>query len=203
MRRTCGISMLALLLALPGAAAAQVAWDSPLLIPPQPQPGYGLYLMDVSGGGVGVLGTWRAPGWNFDVRAGLADARRNDVGVLGGVTFNGAIARSDEQFPLDVDWVFGAGIGVNPDARLSFPLGLTLGHTFPSESATFTPYATPRVVLDAFLGRPAPPPDVDRNDVNLRFAVDLGLDLRFDPGWLVRFGATVGDREAVAIGIVF
>jgi hypothetical protein len=33
--------------------------------------------------------------------------------------------------------------------------------------------------------------------------VDLGLDLRFTPQFLIRFGGTIGDRDGVAIGLVF
>jgi hypothetical protein len=45
--------------------------------------------------------------------------------------------------------------------------------------------------------------EADGDNTNLDLAVDLGLDLRFSPNFTVRFGATLGDREAVAIGLVF
>ena len=191
----------AVLLLAPAAAHAQVAWDTPLLVAPREPAGWGLYLAETSGGGVGVIGTWRSPAWNFGVRAGLADAR-NDVGILVGMDFEGALVNESPDFPMDVDYMFGAGIGTGDGARISLPAGIILGHTFPAEGATFTPYVSPRVVLDAFLNRDTNPED--ESDAKLGFAVDLGLDLRLAAtGFLIRFGATIGDRDGVALGLVF
>ncbi|MBI4540499.1 MAG: hypothetical protein HY704_13445 [Gemmatimonadetes bacterium] len=52
--------------------------------------------------------------------------------------------------------------------------------------------------LDGRLGRDAPADELD-----LALSVDLGVDVTFVPRLTVRFGATFGDREALAIGIVF
>ena len=41
------------------------------------------------------------------------------------------------------------------------------------------------------------------DDLDLELAVDLGLDLRLTSQFLIRFGGTVGDRDGVAIGLVF
>jgi hypothetical protein len=191
------------ILVVPGAVRAQMAWDSPLLMPPRVGDGLGIHLIDVHAGGLGALLTWRAPRWNFGVRAGLADGGRDDIGLIGGIDVNGSLARESADFPLDVDWVFGAGIGIDDGARISLPLGLSLGHSFRGGDVTFLPYATPRVVLDAFLNDDDDEPRGDGDDVNLVFAVDLGLDMRFSPNFLLRFGVTLGDREAVALGLVF
>lgn len=181
----------------PSAVAAQVAWDSPMLMPPAAAPGFGIFLLGPAGGDLGVLGTYRAPSWNFGIRGGIAEeSGQDDIAILAGFDFNGALTRSSTEFPLDFDWVLGAGFSVGDDFLLSFPLGLTAGHSFRAEDVIFTPYGTPRVVLDAFFG--------DNDDrVDLDFALDLGLDLRFTPELAVRFGGTIGDRSAVAIGLVF
>ncbi len=187
--------------AVPGAVLAQPAWDSPILVPPGVDEGLGILIMEAHAGGVGALLTWRAPAWNFGIRAGLVDGARDDIGLIAGIDVGGQLTRSTTEFPLDIDWVFGAGLGVDDGARVSLPLGLSIGHTFRGDDVTFLPYAGPRVVLDAFIG------DDDRHrgndDVRLGVAVDLGLDLRVTPGFLIRFAATVGDREAVALGLVF
>lgn len=168
-----------------------------MLMPPAVAPGFGIFLLGPAGGDLGVLGTYRAPSWNFGIRGGIAEeSDRDDIAFLAGLDLNGALTRSSTEFPLDVDWVLGAGFSVGDDFLLSFPLGLTVGHTFPDEDVQFTPYATPRVVLDAFFGD-----DDDR--VDLDFALDLGLDLRFTSDLVVRFGGTIADRSAVAIGLVF
>lgn len=191
------------LLVLPASAQAQIAWDTPLLVAPREAPGWGLYVADVSGGGVGVIGTWRSPQWNFGLRGGIAETVDDDVGVLFGLDFEGDIVRESPEFPFDVDYVLGAGIGTGDGARISAPLGLILGHTFPADGATFTPYVSPRVVLDLFLGQDTPAGE-DSSDADLDLAVDLGLDLRIGASdFLIRFGGTLGDREGVAIGVVF
>ncbi len=183
----------------PAAAQGQVAWDSPFLTPPRAPSGFGLYLIDPAGGDLGVMAAWRSPSLNFGIRGGIAEDNTpgDDLAFFGGVDFDGAITRATADFPLDVDWVAGIGLGIGDDALISVPVGLSLGHAFRGDGVVFTPYVTPRVVLDAFIG------DGDgSDDVDLDLAFDLGLDLRFTRTFGVRFGATLGDREAVAIGVL-
>jgi hypothetical protein len=59
---------------------------------------------------------------------------------------------------------------------------------------------SPRVVLDLLFGGDGPEDDTD---ADLELAVDIGLDLRLSQDFLIRFGGTLGDREGVAIGVVF
>jgi hypothetical protein len=199
MRKWWGVLVGSALAIAPGSARAQLAWDSPMLMPPQVGEGIGVFLMDAAYGRLGVMGTYHSDLWNFGARAGLAEGRSGDLGLFGGIDFHGLITRSTDEFPLDIDWVFGAGLGIDHGVLVSLPLGLTVGHTFPTQDATFLPYITPRVILDGCI-------DCDRfsddDNVDLDFAVDVGLDLRFDPRFLIRFGVTV-NREAVAIGVVF
>lgn len=204
MKKFCVTLLAAVGLALPVGASAQAAWDSPLLLPPRPQPGLGIFLADMSGAGLGVLGTWRSSTYNYGLRFGLAEGSGDeDLSVFGGVDYLGPINTATSDFPLDVDWVFGAGMGIGDGVILSVPLGLTLGFSFQGEDARFIPYFTPRVVMDALFGR-----DDRDSDLDLGLAVDLGLDLRFMRGGplagrSIRFGATLGDRDALAVGIVF
>jgi hypothetical protein len=192
--------LLAAIALAPAAGSAQIAWDSPWLLPPRAADGLGVFLIDAAGGELGVLGMWRSPSYNFGIRAGLAEAAGNDLGVFGGLDFSGELTRSTQEFPLDIDWLVGIGVGVVNGALISAPLGLTLGHQFEGNGVGFLPFISPRVVLDACLdcGRRA-----DDNDLNLDFAADIGLDLRVARSFIVRFGATLGDREGVAIGLFF
>jgi hypothetical protein len=185
-----------LVLATASSTAAQIRWDSPFLVPPRPSQGVGIYLVDVAGGGIGALVTWIPTQTSWGLRVGIADAPRDKVGIYGGADVSGAITRSNREFPFDMDWVFGIGASFANYTVLSVPVGLTLGHTFTGQGATFTPYLTPRLVLDALFDAPG-------DDVELDFTVDLGFDLRLRSNWLVRFGATLSDRGAIAIGIVF
>jgi hypothetical protein len=203
MKKLCTTVLLAAALVLPAGASAQTAWDSPLLLPPRPQPGLGIYLADMHAGGLGVLGAWRSSTWNYGLRFGLSEGSGDeDVAVFGGVDYTGLINTATSDFPLDVDWLFGAGAGISDGVRFSVPLGLTLGVSFQGEDARFVPFMTPRVVLDAFFGN-----DVRGNDLDLDLAVDVGLDLRLMRGPLagksIRFAASLGDRDALAAGVVF
>jgi len=196
-----GLLVFAAVLALNASgASAQVAWDSPFLMPPRPTPGLGVFLMDVAGGDIGAMFTWQPTARSLGFRLGIAEQRDDDIAIFGGADVSGAITRATRDFPLDVDWVFGIGGSIGDDFLLSVPAGISLGHTFPAEGARFTPYLTPRVVLDAWFGDDAPGDD---DDVSLDLAVDIGLDLQFQGNWKIRFGGTIGDRDAVAIGIVF
>jgi hypothetical protein len=203
MKKTCLI--VAILMAAPPGVRAQTAWDAPLLLPPQPAPGVGVYLTDMHSGGLGVLGTWRSSTWNYGLRLGISDGGSNDdLAVFGGVDYNGPINFASSDFPLDLDWVLGAGLGISDGVRLSVPLGLTAGLSFQSEGARFVPYLTPRVILDARFGRE------DRDsDLDLDVALDIGLDVRLMGGTgplagrTIRFGASLGDRDALGIGIIF
>jgi hypothetical protein len=187
-----------MLLAAASSAQAQVKWDSPFLVPPRPSPGVGIYLVDLDGpgAGVGALVTWQPTPTSWGFRGGIVESRFDDLAAVLGADVSGAITRSSTDMPLDIDWVFGVGLGIDDDVVVSLPVGVTLGHSFSGEGAVFTPYVTPRVILDAWFGEPD-------ETLDLAFAVDLGLDLRLRGNWTIRFGGSIGNREAIAIGLVF
>lgn len=193
---------LALFCAL-GAASesrAQVVWDSPTLLPPRAGPGIGIYLVDVHRGGLGVLGTWRGTPLGMGLRFGVAEGPGDDgVAILGGLDYMASLVRVSPDFPLDLSWLVGVGIGHADYTVLSVPFGLTIGRTFTAPEVSFTPYLTPKVIVDAHLGRG---PN-DDNDMELEFDLDLGIDVAFQPGWAIRFGAGLGSRSGIGIGIVF
>jgi hypothetical protein len=194
-----GLAML--LLAAP--AKGQVAWDGPLMVAPNSPAGWGVYLVDPGpgpGDGIGILSTWRgdsAPA-GLGYRVGLAEGRRGGLSVYGGVDASGFLVRESPDFPLDVLWVTGAGLGVGHDVLLSFPLGASIGRDFETDGVWFNPYMTPRVVLDAWFGGDRP-----SDELSLGLAVDLGIDMAFDPGWAIRFAGSLGDRRGLAIGMSF
>ncbi len=199
MGMTAGLALL--LLASP--AKAQVAWDGPLMVAPNSPAGWGVYLVDPGpgpGDGIGVLSTWRgstAPA-GLGYRLGLAEGRGGGLSLYGGVDVSGYLVRHSNDFPLDVLWVGGAGLGVGDDVLLSFPLGASIGRDFEADGVWFNPYLTPRVVLDAWFGSGR-----QSDDLDLGVAVDLGLDMAFDPGWAIRFAGSLGDRRGLAIGMSF
>lgn len=197
---TLALVLLALpLIASPGRA--QVGWESPFMVPPAAPRGTGIYLTETSpGGGLGVLGTYRAAdapaGLGF--RLGLAEDFSDDLAILGGVDFSGYLVRESADFPMDLVWNGGLGASVGDYALLSFPLGMTFGKIFTADGMRFNPYLGPRLILDARMGDAAPGDALD-----LGLVVDLGVDISFDPRWALRVGATAGDRDALAVGAVF
>jgi hypothetical protein len=196
--RTVSTTIAAGLLCLPVSLAGQVPWDSPLLVGPSTPGGWGVYLSDpTEGAGIGVFTTWR-PGERFGFRIGIAEDHSEDLAVFGGVDATGALLRVSEDFPLDLNWVAGGGFGVGDFSVVSFPLGASIGRELLADNVRFVPYLTPRVILDAYLGDDPP-----RDALDLEFAVDVGFDLAFESGWTIRFGGSLGDREALAIGINF
>jgi hypothetical protein len=182
-------------------AQAQVAWEAPMFASPRPPVGFGIHLGDVAGGNLGLIGTWRgarAPS-GLEFRFGIAEGGPGDDDISGllGASITGLLARESGDMPFDISWVAGAGVGFGDWALITIPFGLSLGHTFSGDGITITPYVTPRLHLDAAIGN-----DVG-DDTDLGLAADIGFDLALRRGWMLRFGATLGDHEAFAVGIVF
>jgi hypothetical protein len=178
-------------------AAAQVHWESPLALPPRDEPGVGVYLIDASRGGIGVMGIWRtgqAP--SIGLRGGIAEDRpAGGVAAFFGADVAGTLVSQTVEFPLGIDWVLGAGASAGNRVRVDIPLGITLGHRFAAENVRFLPYLSPRVVVGGDFG--------GGGQLGLDFAIDLGVDIGFQPTWTIRFAGTFGDRSALGIGIVF
>lgn len=198
MRFRLAAVLLGFVLLTAAPASAQV-WDSPMLAPPAPEMGYGFYLFEPAGADLGLLGTWRSPATrNVRVRFGLADGHGDNVAVVFGGDYSSLLRGPTPDFPLQVGWVIGAGLAFADDLAFSAPFGATFGVPLDLEDLRLIPYVTPRVVFDAFFDD-----NEASDDTNLDFAFDLGLDARIGPTWGMRFGATIGDREAIAIGVVF
>ncbi len=191
-----GMAAVVAVLASAGGLQAQVAWDSPMLLAPGSPGGWGIHVMEpYPGDNLGVMGTYRsrpAPvGYGF--RVGLANDPSKDLAVFGGVDVSGHLLLPTAERPFGVLWLAGAGLGIGHDVLVSLPLGLSVGADIHSQDVLFRPYVSPRIVLDIASG----PGD----NTHLGLSADLGLDLAFDPHWVIRFGATVGDRDALSIGI--
>jgi hypothetical protein len=181
---------------LPRPAAGQVAWDVPSLVAPGAPSGLSVLLLDAyPSDELGVLATWRtspAPvGIGF--RGGLADQANGDLAGLFGLDVSGPVASLEGAGDPTVIWWAGAGLGVGDELLLSFPLGLVFGWRGTNSDVTFRPYAGAHLTLDVVTG----PGD----DLDLGASIDLGLDLGFRSGFMVRFGASVGDRDALAVGV--
>lgn len=177
-------------------ARAQVAWDTPMFVAPSTPTGWGLYLVDPApGDGIGFMGTWRSSS-DIGYRLGLAEGFGGDLAVFGGIDVSANLLQADADFPLDMDWVAGVGAGVGDYVLFSVPLGLTMGRLLQAETLTLNPYFAPRLVMDAAIGD-APGGD----DLDLSFALDVGVDVSPAASWTIRFAGSLGDREALGIGV--
>lgn len=185
-----------LALLIPTGTRAQVVWDVPSMLHPGAPAGLSVLLMEAHpGDGLGALAVWRetsAPvGLGF--RAGLAEELDDDVAATFGIDVSGALAGPEGPGEPQIMWWTGAGLGVGDEVAVSLPLGLVVGWQAQEEGISFMPYLGAHLALDAVTG----PGD----DLDLDGAVDLGLDLDFDRSLTVRFGAAVGDRDALAVGV--
>lgn len=190
-----------------GPLAAQVQWDAPLMVAPGSPSGIGIFLIEPMGpdledvpgvddDGFGVVGSWRAssaPGVGF--RVGLARDPFDEVAALGGIDLSGTLLAPTEEIPVGFIWAVGAGLSIGDEVLASFPAAISAGIDVTTEGLFFRPYVTPRVDLNVWSG----PGD----ELDLSVAVDLGLDLSIAPEWMIRFAASLGDGEAIAIGLQF
>lgn len=177
-------------------AAAQTAWDAPALISHVVPAGPSLFLLSPAGGNIGGLFTLRHEAGPVGVgyRVSIADQNNDDgLAVAGGVDISGFLSRGVEDAPLDVLWWSGFGVGVGNATVFSVPLGAMVGWSGTGDGVTFNPYAGAHATLDIT--------NVDGDEISLGASFDLGIDLVLPSGWIVRFGGTVGDREAFAIGV--
>ena len=195
MRRTLAVAAITAALAAP--VFGQTAWDSPALISPVAPAGVSVFLIDAAGGELGGLATFRhdAGPVGLGYRLALVDQSGVDSGIAvsGGVDVSGFLSRAVEGSEVDVVWWSGGGVGIGDETVVTFPVGLVVGWSGSGGDVVLSPYGGGHVSLDIST--------IDNNTVDLSGVVDLGLDLAFASGWLIRFGATFGDRDALAIGV--
>lgn len=186
----------ALALLIPGRAGAQGRWDAPSFMRPGAPAGLTLALTDTDpGAGLGVMALWRnaaAPG-GLGFRAGIVEAPIDDVAGLLGLDVSGSLSGPMELGAPEVIWWTGVGVTLDDDVSAALPLGLALGWTARDDGVALMPYAGAHAVLDV---RSGPGDDLDLDGV-----LDLGVDVAFGRGWVLRFGAALGGRDAVGLGI--
>ncbi|MCH1571731.1 MAG: hypothetical protein L7S64_10335 [Longimicrobiales bacterium] len=180
----------------PTSAAAQTAWDAPPLISHVVPAGVSLFLLSPSGGDLGGLVTFRheAGPVGMGYRLSVTDENASDdLAIAAGVDISGFLARGVEGTPIDVMWWSGAGLGWGEDTVVSLPLGAVVGWSGQGGDVILSPYGGGHITLDIS--------DVSDDNVSLNGSFDFGLDVVLSSGWLVRFGGSIGDRDALAIGV--
>lgn len=180
----------------PASAAAQTAWDAPPMISHVVPAGVSLFLLSPSGGDLGGLVTFRheAGPVGMGYRLSVTDENASDdLAIAAGVDISGFLARGVEGTPIDVMWWSGAGLGWGEDTVVSLPLGAVVGWSGQGGDVILSPYGGGHITLDLS--------DVTDDNVGLEGSFDFGLDVVLSSGWLVRFGGSIGDRDALAIGV--
>ena len=194
MRRSFVTIPFLVLLAVP--VSGQVAFDGPPLIGPASPNGLAIYLTNSDpGDGVGALATWRQSRGRVDVgyRASIGEGADGDLALGGGIDFSGVLSRGLEGTDIDVLWWTGAGVGIGDDVIVSVPLGIVAGWTGEGDDVVFSPYLGGHIALDFT--------SIDGDELVLDASLDLGVDLALTSGWVVRFGLSMGGRDALAVGI--
>jgi hypothetical protein len=181
---------------LASPVAGQIAWDSPALISPAVPSGVSLFLINPAGGDIGGLFTFRhaAGPVGLGYRAGFAqESGSGDFAVSGGIDVAGVLARGVEGSEVDVIWWTGGGVGVGSESLFTAPLGIMVGWTGSGGDVVLSPYGGAHIVFDLT--------SRDGDSVNFDGVIDLGLDVVLNSGWMVRVGASLGDRESLALGL--
>jgi hypothetical protein len=197
MRRAILVGLLSLF--APAAASAQVippVWDAPALMRPGAPSGLSLFVVEpASRGDLGALAYWRsaAAPTGLGFRGGIVEDAAGDAAGIVGIDVSGTLATATGTGQPEFLWWTGAGLGFGDEVIASFPLGLSVGWTLSDEGVTFSPNLGGHVALDVKSG----PGD----DLDLNGTVDLGIDVGFQSGFMVRFGAAVADRDAFGIGL--
>ena len=194
MRRLLSALTLVILVAPP--VSAQIAWDGPPLIGPASPTGLALFLTSPEpGDGIGALATWRQQRGTVQLgyRAVVGEGVRGEFAVGAGIDIAGVLTSGVEDADVDVLWWSGVGAGVGDDLMISVPVGIVVGWTGSGDEVVLSPYAGGHVVLDVTT--------IDGDAVSLDGSFDVGLDLVLASDWVIRAGASIGWRSALALGL--
>jgi hypothetical protein len=182
---------------VPGHARAQLSWDEPSLIGPYAPQGLSVFLLDPDpGDNLGALVHWRhdSASLGLGYRAGIARDATGVLAGLAGVDVSGILAHAVEDADIQVLWWTGIGAGLGNNLTVSVPLGLAAGWRGLGDENVFAPYAGAHVSLDMSTREGG-------GVVSMRPSLDIGLDLTLVSGFLVRVGASVGERSSLAMGL--
>ncbi len=83
---------------------------------------------------------------------------------------------------------------------VTLPMGVSAGRSWTSGAVWLAPYVSLGLALDLALGGEAP-----EDEFTVSPASDVGLDFALDPArrMIVRVAMSLGDRQALAVGLSF
>jgi hypothetical protein len=133
---------------------------------------------------------------DFNIRGGFEDLNGpGGTRILLGGDFRTQVLSYSESLPIDASLTVGLGanVGDGPDAYY-LPVGVSVGRRFDLEGSntTFVPYAHP-VIVPIFGG----------GNSDVKFALGLGVDVRFSHDLAVRVSGGIGDIEGVGVSLTY
>lgn len=203
--RRIAFALLGLLVAVPTSARAQFAWETPRMLGPDTPGGFAVHWLQAEtlpGDDQGVMVIWQPPGLPEGVflRGGAGTGAGDETAGFGSIDVRTRITNAREGQPLDIAWIAGAGVGVGETLLFTVPVGLTAGRSWASGSVWFSPYMGIGAAMDY---RRSLDDDIDIDDeFDVYPSADIGVDLSLDPArrLILRVGASLGDRQAIALG---
>ncbi len=187
----------------PSGAAAQILWDAPRMIGPESPGGVGFYWLraeslPMDGDAVYATRPAHGKGGAATPRGGLGEGATDELAGFGGIDVRALLARHSPSQPLDIGWNAGVGGSYGEYLVVSVPVGLSAGRSWSSGSVWFAPYVGLGAVLDYRRGEEAPD-----DEFAVEANAEVGLDLAFDAGrrFVLRAAASLGDRQAVSVGL--
>lgn len=198
------LGLAALTLGAP-SAHGQIPWESPMLLSPGAPGGVSLHFVrfDYSiENSLGAVATFRpqsgvgGTGYRVAVAEGNLD---HELAFAGGLDWSGMLQERNRDFPVDLMWFAGLGAGYADYLTVSVPFGIAFGRTLEGRAAWFSPYMSTRAVVEQGFGDSAPPDE----GVSVGIAVDVGADVALGSqrGFILRLGASLGDRQTLVAGV--
>ncbi len=163
----------------------------------------GATISDPGGSGWGLEGFYGYghENWDIGLRGGFLDTP-GSTKVLAGVSARTRVLQSSESIPLDGALTLGAGLRFNDGTYAFIPIGISLGRRVLLENSdvTFVPYVHP-IMVPVFGSNVGGLGD----DSDIKFALGLGVDIKFTRSIDVRVAGALGDSpwDGVSIGLAF
>ena len=195
-------------MAVTASGASAQSWDAPTFFAPRAMDDIGLYYFKtdaaLSDDPSGLKLIWRQSGnLNLGVHVGTGDISEIGESIIIGAELYGPLAGLGASTGLTMNWMAGIGAGFGDLGNdvsyvdFSVPVGVSLGLRLGTGGLVVTPYVFPRASLDVSA---VTVNDVEETETNVGFSVDIGADLDLGERFIIRGGASLGDRKAFGIG---
>lgn len=192
------LTRLALLVTLSAAPLAAQSFFAPGLQPSQIT-GREATVALIDAGSTGLVGQWRQPlsrpKTQLTLEAGFLDSDGGSSQLLLGAGVAYQLATVSANLPVDVALTGGLGLSSGGGSSLTIPVGASLGRRFELDGGiAVTPYLHPQLALTRVSVGGYSDSDIDLN-------IDLGANVQIKPTMAIRLGFSLGDSEALALGL--